>query len=165
MLTLERVLVATDFSEPSDAALRYGRALASQFGATLHVLHVVESVGMGGVGAESYGTTLAGLDQQLEEEARRRLHELVLDNDNSGPPTVTRTVTARSPSAAIVEYATGHAIDVIVIGTHGRRGLAHLFLGSVAERVVRTAPCPVLTVRHPEREFVRPDTLTATTPA
>ena len=62
---------------------------------------------------------------------------------------------------AIVEYARVEDIDLIVIGTHGRGALAHLVMGSVAERVVRFAPCPVLTVRHPEREFARPDTLAA----
>ena len=61
----------------------------------------------------------------------------------------------------IVQYAKDHAIDLIVMGTHGRRALEHLLMGSVAERVVRTAPCPVLTVRHPEREFVVPDALVA----
>jgi len=68
-------------------------------------------------------------------------------------------VTSLWPAEAIVDYAANHAIDVTVIGTHGRRGFEHLLMGSVAERVVRTAPCPVLTVRHPEREFVAPDAL------
>jgi nucleotide-binding universal stress UspA family protein len=63
------------------------------------------------------------------------------------------------PAEEIVNYAATNGIDLIVLGTHGRGGMAHLLLGSVAEKVVRTAPCPVLTVRHPEREFVTPDTL------
>ena len=70
-------------------------------------------------------------------------------------------VTAISPAAAIVDYARREQIDLIVMGTHGRGGVAHLLMGSVAERVVRTAPCPVLTVRHPEHEFVLPDALVA----
>lgn len=72
-----------------------------------------------------------------------------------GATTVLRV--SSNPAAAIVAFATEAAIDCIVIGTHGRGALAHLFVGSVAERVVRTAPCPVLTVRHPEREFIVPD--------
>ena len=68
-------------------------------------------------------------------------------------------LTALGTPEAIVEYAKTHNIDIIVMGTHGRRALAHLLMGSVAERVVRTAPCPVLTVRHPEREFIAPDAL------
>jgi nucleotide-binding universal stress UspA family protein len=64
-----------------------------------------------------------------------------------------------SPASAIVDYANGHGIDLIVLGTHGRGAVAHMLLGSVAERVARTATCPVLVVRHPEREFIRPDVL------
>lgn len=66
---------------------------------------------------------------------------------------------SNSPALTIVDYAMGHRIDLIVMGTHGRGALAHMVMGSVAERVVRLAPCPVLTVRHPEHEFVRPDAL------
>ena len=73
--------------------------------------------------------------------------------------------TEASPSAAIVFYARDAAIDLIVIGTHGRGAIAQLLIGSVAERVVRLAPCPVLTVRNPEHEFVLPDALAAVTKA
>ena len=67
--------------------------------------------------------------------------------------------TSVAPAETIVAYAKTQAVDVIVIGTHGRSGLAHLFMGSVAERVVRFAPCPVLTVHHPEHEFIAPDAM------
>ena len=70
-------------------------------------------------------------------------------------------MTSNAPAAAIVDYAKDKRIDLIVAGTHGRGGVARLLLGSVTERVVRTAPCPVLTVRHPEHEFVIPDALVA----
>jgi nucleotide-binding universal stress UspA family protein len=66
---------------------------------------------------------------------------------------------------AIVDFAKEINVDLIVMGTHGRGAVAHLLMGSVAERVVRTAPCPVLTVRHPEHEFVHPDALVASTQA
>ena len=161
MITLNRILVATDFSEPSDAALAYGRELATRFGATLHVLHVVENVYANTLGAENYVAVAPGLQEQLEVDARQRLKELLIDSDKSGPATVSVVMTATSPAFAIVNYAKDHAIDVIVTGTHGRGAFAHLIMGSVAERVVRFAPCPVLTVRHPEHEFVRPDTLVA----
>jgi nucleotide-binding universal stress UspA family protein len=71
------------------------------------------------------------------------------------------TVTHNTPAAAIVDYAKTNRVDLVVLGTHGRGALAHLFMGSVAERVVRTAPCPVLAVRNPEHEFVMPDALVA----
>jgi nucleotide-binding universal stress UspA family protein len=65
------------------------------------------------------------------------------------------------PAEEIVKHARAHNINLIVMGTHGRGAMAQLLVGSVAERVVRTAPCPVLTVRHPEREFVVPEILVA----
>jgi nucleotide-binding universal stress UspA family protein len=70
-------------------------------------------------------------------------------------------VTGTNPAATIVDYARAHMIDLIVLGTHGRGAVAHMFMGNVAERVVRSAPCPVLTVRHPQHEFVLPDALVA----
>jgi nucleotide-binding universal stress UspA family protein len=156
MINLNHILVATDFSEASDAAFTYGRALAARFGATLHVLHVVENVYVGTLGAQ---VLVGDIQEQVAADARHRLHELVMDSDNSGPTTIPAIVTAGEPAEAIVNYARLHNIDVIVVGTHGRGGLAHLLIGSIAEIVVRTAPCPVLTVRHPERDFVRPDAL------
>jgi nucleotide-binding universal stress UspA family protein len=72
---------------------------------------------------------------------------------------------SNATAETIVDYARHHSIDLIVMGTHGRAAVAHLLMGSVAERVVRTASCPVLTVRHPEREFVVPDTLVAVSKA
>jgi nucleotide-binding universal stress UspA family protein len=70
-----------------------------------------------------------------------------------------------TPALAIVTYAKDANLDLIVMGTHGRGGMAHVLMGSVAEKVVRTAPCPVLTVRHPEHEFVLPDALQVVTHA
>jgi nucleotide-binding universal stress UspA family protein len=165
MFTLKNVLVATDFSEPSDAALMYGRELATRFGATLHVLHVAQNIYISTFGAENYAAMAPDLQQQIEDDARRQLHQLLVDNDASGPPTVPAILTSSSPASAIIDYANDHEIDVIVMGTHGRGALAHLIMGSVAERVVRLAPCPVLTVRHPEHDFVRADALAAVTHA
>jgi universal stress protein A len=161
MLDLTRILVATDFSEPSDAALTYGRELAVRFGATLHVLHVVDNISLAAVGVEGYTGTAPELQAEIEEDDRRRLDDLLIDTDNSGPATAPVMLTSGPPAAMIVEYAKDHDIDLIVMGTHGRGALGHLIMGSVAERVVRLAPCPVLTVRHPQHEFVRADTLAA----
>ena len=161
MITVKNVLVATDFSEPSDAALLYGRELAVRFGATLHVLHVAQNVYFSTMGAESYMAVLPDLQKQIEDDARRQLHQMVVDSDRSGPPSIPVVMTSSSPAMTIVDYAKAHDVDVIIMGTHGRGALARFVMGSVAERVVRLAPCPVLTVRHPEREFVRPDTLAA----
>src|SRR5262249_6314198 len=92
----------------------------------------------------------------VAKDAQRRLSELVVDNDPNPPPVVPVVITASAP-AAIVDYANGNEIDLIVIGTQGRGGVAHLLMGSVAERVVRTARCPVLTVRRPAHDSVVAD--------
>lgn len=165
MITMKQVLVPTDFSEPADTALAYGRELAARFGATLHVLHVAENIYVTTLGAETYVNVAPDLQHDLEESARRRLDDLILDSDGSGPRTKAVVMTSAPPAFAIVDYAKDHDIDVIVMGTHGRTGFSHLMMGSVAERVVRLASCPVLTVRHPEREFVNPDTLVPVTRA
>jgi len=159
MIAINNILVATDFGEAADSALRYGRELAGRFGATLHVLNVVEDVFASGFAVEAYSAIVPEMQQEVESGARRRLHELVVDSDGSGPRT-TSAIRTGSPTYAIVDYAREHDIDLIVMGTHGRGALAHVLMGSVAERVVRLAPCPVLTVRNPEHEFVRPDALT-----
>jgi nucleotide-binding universal stress UspA family protein len=158
MMTLKNILVATDFSEPSDAALAYGRELAARFNATLHVLHVTENIYITTFGAETYAPIAPDLQAEVERAARARLEQLVLDSDGSGPRTTPVVKTSASPAFAIIDYAGEHAVDLIVMGTHGRGALAHMLMGSVAEKVVRLAPCPVLTVRHPEHEFVHPDT-------
>ena len=161
MITLKNILVATDFSEPSDAALNYGRALARNFGATLHVAHVVGHVSTLVYGAEAYAVAMPELQEEVEESARKQLATLLIDNDPLPLPKRAVVLTSNAPAAAIVDYAAQERIDLIVAGTQGRGGVAHLLMGSVAERIVRTAPCPVLTVRHPEHEFVIPDALVA----
>lgn len=161
MILLKNVLVATDFGEASDAALTYGRALARMFGATLHVLHVAENVFTRGIGGEAYIAVFPDLQKDVEDAARKQLDELLIDNDPAALSTKGVVLTSNTPAMAVVDYARAAAIDLIVMGTHGRGAVAHLLMGSVAERVVRTAPCPVLTVRSPEHEFVKPDALAA----
>jgi len=161
MITLKNVLVATDFGEASEAALTYGRTLAGRFGAKLHVLHVAQSIYLNAFGAENFAAMAPALQRDLEETCRKELDELLIDNDTSGPKTEGVLITSSSPAFAIVDYAREHEIDLIVMGTHGRAALAHLMMGSVAERVVRLAPCPVLTIKHPEHEFIQPDALAA----
>lgn len=163
MIALKTILVATDFSVEADAALLYGRALARTFGATLELLHVADNIYLR-LGSDTF-IPPPELQSGLEAAARQQLDELLVDNDPSPLPTKSIVVVASVPALAIVEHAKKARVDLIVIGTHGRGAVAHLLMGSVAERVVRTAPCPVLTVRHPEREFVMADALAATTAA
>jgi nucleotide-binding universal stress UspA family protein len=159
MMTLKNILVATDFSEASDTALAYGRELAGRFGAALHVLHVAENIYITTFGAETYCAVAPNLQRQVEDDARAQLDALLIDSDRSGPPAKPIVMTSSSPAFAIIDYAAEGGIDLIVMGTHGRGALAHLLMGSVAEKVVRLASCPVLTVRHPQHEFIVPDAL------
>ena len=161
MIALKSILVATDFGEASDLALAYGREMARAFGATLHVLHVADDVYVR-LGGDAYVTVLPELQKELEQDALKKLDDLLIDNDPN-PVAVKKVVMTSSATAAcIVEYANDQHIGLVIAGTHGRGAVAHLFVGSVAERVVRTATCPVLTVRAHERDFVVPDTLTKT---
>ena len=155
MIDLKRILLATDFSEYSAAARKYACAFADQFHAELHVLHVIQDlaplVPEPGVAIPPTTDYL----KELEENATLML-ERVLDPQWSAGKTIKRVVRQGPPFLEIVRYAKETGIDLIVIGTLGRTGLAHVFMGSVAEKVVRKSPCPVLSVRHPEHEFVAP---------
>jgi nucleotide-binding universal stress UspA family protein len=141
-----RILVPVDFSGESGRAIEYAVALAKKVGGTIELLHVVEDpIASGAWGAEAYVMNVPELLAELVEEATRRLGSIKAGCDQS-VPMGTRVVTG-PPARSIAAIAEAERPDVIVMGTHGRTGLSHLVLGSVAERVVRTAPCPVLTVR------------------
>ena len=161
MIVIKHVLVATDFSPASDTALSYGRELARHFGGTLHVLHVVENVSAYVVGADAaIGAMIPGtLQEELETSARRQLEAVVGEDDRRELNAKAVLLTGHGAASEIVTFARESAIDIIVVGTTGRGPMSHLLMGNVAEKVVRTAPCPVLTVRHPEHEFVLPDSL------
>lgn len=142
-----RILVPTDFGPASEAALACAREMATRFDASLHLLHVVEDAMATGVWTpEVYVGASAEVRDRLMRDAEQRLTEAIpaAERDRFRSAAEVRVGGA---AETIVEFAREKAIDLIVMGTHGRRGLAHMFLGSVAERLVRTAPCPVLTVR------------------
>jgi nucleotide-binding universal stress UspA family protein len=111
--------------------------------------------------SQGHGYDLDTLQKEIESSARSAIAELVTDEDRAKLGAQEAVVAALSPADAILDYARDRTIDVIVIGTQGRTGLSRLVMGSVAEKIVRGAPCPVLTIRHPEHEFVRPDALEA----
>lgn len=161
MITLKNVLVPTDFGEASETALMYGRDLARTFGATLHVLHVFNNVFSSALAAEGSVPDFSEAQRSAETSARQQLEALVGDDDRRELGAKAILLTSSSPAKATVSYAKEANIDLIVMGTHGRGAMAQLLMGSVAEKVVRLAPCPVLTVRHPEHEFVLPDALQA----
>ena len=154
MAQITRVLVPTDFSAASDAALTYARSLARQFGASIHLVHVFEDPFTSGAFVGD-GTVMMPLDlrQTLEGAAREQLTARHAEHVGTLPLSSTDLLMG-SPARRIVEHAKETNADLIVMGTHGRGGLEHLLLGSVAEKVIRTASCPVLTVREPTPQQV-----------
>lgn len=141
---VSRILVPVDFSPHSEEALRYAAALATGLGATLEVIHVAENPTV----SASWHSEIAAmhppdLERISVEDAGRRLEALTAA---LGAQAVT-TVRAGAPAQTIVAHARASGAGLIVMSTHGRTGLAHVLLGSVAERVVRHAPCAVITIR------------------
>ncbi len=159
MIVLKNILVATDFGEEADIALRYGRELARTFGATLHVIHVVDDLAGRVVGFPEYAPSLGRMQAEAEAAARTRMETLVSNEDRQVLHAKTVVLVSQWPAREILDYARAAHIDALVVGMHARGRVAHFFMGSVAEKLVRHAPCPVLTVRHPEHEFVLPDAL------
>lgn len=145
-MAAQRFLVPVDFSEYANQALEYAIGLANKLGARLTLLHVIQPLPLGGV---DMGVVLPyTYIQDLEAEIMNSMHdylERVTAAGLAGDIAVVHGV----PFHEIVETAKVQQVDLIVMGTHGRTGLQHVLLGSVAEKVVRLAPCPVLVVRQP----------------
>ena len=150
-IQLQNICVPVDFSDTSVAALNYAKALADAFHAKLHLLHVLVNWFPDGdfpVSAQVY--------VELEKSARTQLEHQLSSQDVEKYQAKLELVSGSSEFVEIVRYAQAQNIDLLVMGTHGRGPIAHMLLGSVTEKVVRKAPCPVLTVRPPEHEFVMP---------
>ena len=156
MIKLDRVLVPTDFSDFSRPAMQYGCAIAARFGAELHLLHIVPDPAMLVPEAAAFSIeTMQAQSESLVKDAEALLQKLPPDGWDDGKPVV-RKVRVGAAFMEIIDYARENEIDLIVIGTHGRSGLMHVLIGSVAERIVRKAPCPVLTVKPEGHQFVMP---------
>lgn len=138
--SVSRILVATDFSLPAESALEWGRRLRTAFGAKLVLLHVIDVFGAAQLGVHMVGGD--PLISLLRTEARRHMQEW-----QTREPDAEGVILEGSPRPVITESALELQCQMIVMGTHGRSGLAHLLMGSVAEYVVRHSKVPVLTVR------------------
>jgi nucleotide-binding universal stress UspA family protein len=141
-MAVNSILVPTDFSPTSEAALRYATEMALTLGARLYLMHVPGKTGEHFEANFPHG--------QFEAAARKGLSSFLAQEDieRLRPEYAVRVGT---PAEEIVRYADLCDVDLIIMGTHGRTGIAHALMGSVAEQVVRTAPCPVLLVRAPKR--------------
>jgi universal stress protein A len=150
MSEIKRMLVPTDFSPASDIAFNYAVDMAVRQGSTMHLLHVIDDASFATAYPDGFYVELPGLRAQLTEDATRRLQEMAT-RCASADVLATIDVAVGRPARVVTETAKAQGTDLIVMGTHGRSGFAHLVLGSVAESVVRTAPCAVLTVRDTSR--------------
>lgn len=159
MVAIQRILHPTDFSDRSLAALPLALDLTRLYDAELHCLHVVDVSGEF-ILEDSYMLPLAADYRpdydQLRKAAESRLDEFVARHMSEVRDSVKQAVAIGKAFAEIIHYARERDIDLIVLGTHGRSALGSMLLGSVAEKVVRKAPCAVLTVRHPEHRFEAP---------
>ena len=150
MPQIKRILLPTDFSRTSDLAVGYALDLARHYGASIHLVHVVEGLHFMNAYPDGYFAELPETRARLLADAELQLGATA-DRCTAASSAVTTQIVEGRPARIIVEIAARRGTDLIVMGTHGRSGVAHLLMGSVAEHVVRTAPCPVFTVRDTAR--------------
>ncbi|MFO0793308.1 MAG: universal stress protein [Candidatus Brocadiaceae bacterium] len=153
MINIKNVLCPVDYSVYSEKALHYAIEFAEKYRAKLYLMHVLDIRVYDINDPDLYNVNI--VDKETIEKLQARLLKCVSE-ETKGKIPVEAIVIQGVPFTEIITAARDYKIDMIVIGTHGRTGLSHAIMGSVAEKVVRKSPCPVLTVRHPEHEFIMP---------
>lgn len=143
-INIKKILCPTDFSPSSEYAMQYALSIAERHGATVELLHITEP--------STYANDALQEDDKLSETFKEhlynRLHDISLSADSTVP--IKTNVITGIAYAEIVNRAKTWPADLIVIGTHGRTGMKHMLIGSVAEKIIRISSCPVCTVRHPD---------------
>lgn len=154
MLEIKRILCPTDFSDFSERAYDYGLSLARHYKAELYLLHVVRPVI---IGYPEYAIpdSVNEFYGELRENAEEQLREFVKVHAKGGVQQIV-AVEEGVATESILDFAYENSVDMIVMGTHGRRGFQRLTLGSVTEKVLRKAGCPVLAVGRSAHDFVEP---------
>ncbi|KKO18817.1 MAG: universal stress protein [Candidatus Brocadia sp.] len=154
MMKIEKILFPTDFSVCSKYALKYALDFATERGAKLYILNVIPKLNIP-IGSGGATFPVSKFYADMEREAKKNIHRLIprrfLEKIK-----IENIIVRGTPFQEIIKAAKKYDIDLITIATHGRTGISHALLGSTAEKVVRTASCPVLCVRYPEREPVQP---------
>ena len=151
MTEFGKILFPTDFSESAENASRYALSLAKKYASKVYVIHVIEPF--------TY-TTEFGLDfsaqlKEMEASARRLLDDIAASIKKTNLDVESALITGE-PFVEIIKYARKEQVDLIVMATHGRSGIEHMLMGSVAEKVVRKSPCPVLTIKKSGQTFTMP---------
>jgi len=147
-MEIKRILFATDFSEGSSHALPYAVDLAKRYGAKLYFVHVVYDVAKT-AGWHVPHVSLDEIYRDMEKSARAELEKSFID-EMRGLGDIEHAVLKGTPYEEITKFVVDNKIDLVVLGTHGRRGIDRVLFGSTAEQIVRNAPCPVLSVRLPK---------------
>jgi nucleotide-binding universal stress UspA family protein len=151
-MKIKKILFPTDFSHYNDAALKYASTLAAEAGAVLHIVHVDEMHDLNASMGEAGYMIAATMGPEGRPEVRKRLENILPKNNGVDYKHVYLT---GEPISEILDYAKQEEVDLIVMASHGRTGLLRLLMGSIAEGVMREAPCPVLIVRQPLNEGAR----------
>lgn len=154
MIELKKIIAAVDFGPHSEIVLKYAAELSKAFGAKVMLCHVIAKADalshLPPTGEGYFPANYEELQRTAAEEAAQKAKSA------AGLKDATLTIVAGTPFVEIVKLARSEKADLLIIGTHGRGAVAHALLGSVAEKVIRKAPCPVLTVREGEHEFIAP---------
>lgn len=150
-MTYDEILLASDGSDAAEAAIGHALRIADKFDSTLHVVYVLKT------GELSPDVNDAAEHPELRDKRDRALNTPTERAERAGVTATTAAVRG-SPSDALLRYAREEGIDLIVMGTHGRSGLDRIFMGSVAEHVVRNAPAPVVTIRPDQKDGIEEDT-------
>lgn len=155
MKTINKILVPVDFSDNSRVAIEMAVQIAESFGAQIIFFHAIELPRVIKGEVERRLPLVQEYERRARETAERELAALLKQYGN-GRFTIVVESAEGQPFIEIIKAAKKHVVDLVVMGTHGFTGLKHMLIGSVAEKVVRKSPCPVLTVKHPDYEFEMP---------
>lgn len=148
-MKIKRILLPTDLSNASISAFKYAKSIAEKYGASIYVLHVLENIPPV-LAIHALDLTIERVEKNMEENARRQLEKIVKENLKTKNK-VQLFIRKGIVDEEIVKFADAKKIDLIIMGTHGRTGIEYTLLGSIAEKVVRKAKCPVLTVKPTQK--------------
>ncbi|GAX60699.1 universal stress protein UspA and related nucleotide-binding proteins [Candidatus Scalindua japonica] len=155
MIKLERILFPTDFSSTAEHALKYALTFASEHKAKLFVMHVIPNPDSPVVFGEDGESVTPPSFERMEAKAKKSMEQLIPER-YAKELEIENIIVQGGPLKEILKCVKKFNIDLLTMASHGRKGISHMLMGSLAEKVVQMAPCPVLTIKHPEHEFVLP---------